>query len=360
MPALPDPRCFATRTLDPYGRLSAQVVETADATQRQVLLNELHGELQQALIAGRDDLLSELAADVTSPAAGRILWEAIDRAINSPSDPRDGLAARVFVLPVVFVVGGLAEAIVPGILPDAKAIEQTLEAHGALGPARSFGINKVLSGDSSLEGFSPSRLYRLLRNLEAGVTDIWSELVPAEIDLESAEESIHLRFVAGLVVTPAQAPSFLETAGDIGRWGMPFSRALIAQLGQPGLSVLPLPRPPKGPLQALHEGHHAREEVAFQAFASRALRQLRWETGEPRVTVAALESDAIGVRIASAVDDQRIETHRWELDALDDLDTIRTSISSLLEDARVHDIRVLEKVVSDAAFTAGQEPAAPH
>jgi hypothetical protein len=358
--ALPDPRCFATSTLDPYDKLSTQVVEVADATQRQALLKELHGELQQALIAGRDDLLSELAAEVTSPATGRILWEAIDRAINSPSDPSGGLAARVFVLPVVFVTGGLAEAIVPGILPDAKAIEQTLEAHGALGPARSFGINKVLSGESSLEGFSPSRLYRLLRNLEAGIVDTWSELVPAEIDLESAEESIHLRFVAGVVVTPAQAPSFLETAGDIGRWGMPFSRALIAQLAQPGLSVLPLPRPPKGPLQALHEGHHAREEVAFQAFASRALRQLRSETGEPRITVAALESDAIGVRIVSSVDDRRIETHRWELDALDDLDTVSASISSLLADARVHDIRVLASVVSDAAFAAGQEPAAPH
>ena len=359
MPVLPDPRCFATSTLDPYGKLSMQVLETTDATQRRSLLDELHGELQQALIAGRDDLLSKLAAEVTSPAAGRILWEAIDRAINSPSDPGGEVAARVFVLPVIFVTGGLAEVIVPGILPDTKAIERTLEAHGALGPARSFGINQVLSGESSLEGFSPSRLYRLLRNLEAGLLDTWSQLVPAEIDLESAEESINLRFVAGLVITPAQAPSFLETAGDIGRWGAPLSRALIAQLGQPGLSILPLPRPPKGPLQGLHEGHRAREEVAFQAFTSRTLRRLRAETGEPHVTVAALESGAIGVRIVSAVDDRRVETHRWELDALDDLDTIGASISSLLEDARVHDIRVLDRVVSDAAFTAAQKPAAP-
>jgi hypothetical protein len=249
---------------------------------------------------------------------------------------------------------------VPGILPDAKSIEQALEAHGALGPARSFGINKVLSAESSLEGFSPSRLYRLLRNLEAGITDIWSELVPAEIDLESAEESIHLRFVAGVVVTPAQAPSFIETAGDIGRWGVPFSRVLIAQLAQPGLSLLPLPRPPKGPLQALHEGHAAREEVAFQAFTSRALRQLRSETGEPVVTVAALESDAIGVRIASLVDAQRVETHRWELDALDDVATVSASIFGLLEECRVQDVRAVDKVVPDVELMGAQPTTRPH
>ena len=94
--------------------------------------------------------------------------------------------------------------------------------------------------------------------------------------------------------------------------------------------------------------------MAFQAFASRALRQLRSETGEPRVTVAALESDAIGVRIVSAVDDRRIETHRWELDALDDLAAVGASIFSMLEECRVQDMRVLDIVVPEAELMGAQ------
>jgi hypothetical protein len=96
---------------------------------------------------------------------------------------------------------------------------------------------------------------------------------------------------------------------------MPFSRELIAQLGQHGLSLLPLPRPPSGLLVAVHEGRRACEEVAFQAFASRALRRLRSETGDPRAEVAALESAAIGVRLSSPFGHHRVEGGPLQIDA---------------------------------------------
>lgn len=352
MPTLPDPRRFAATTANPYSRLAAQAANTSDATQRRQLLSELHHELQQALGAGRDDLLTEAAAEVASAAAGGVLWDALDRAINTPADPHSALAARVFAIPVVFVAGGLAGGAVSGTLPDAKAVAQLLETQGALGPARNFGVNQALCADTSAEAFSPSLLYVLLRGLESGRADSWPGLIPAGIDLESAEESVHLRFVTGIVATPAQAPSFAETAGDIGRWGMPLSRELIAQLGQQGLSLLPLPRPPSGLLRAAHEGRRAYEEVAFQAFASRALRRLRSQTGDPRVEVAALDSGAIGVRLSSPFGQHRAEAHRWELDALDDLAGVAASILDLLAECRVSGVQVLDTLVPEAEFLA--------
>ncbi len=357
MPARPDPRCFATTTGNPFAKLSACAVEATDATQRRQVLEQLQRELQDALVAGRDDLLTDAVAEVVSPAAGRVLWEALDRAVNTPADRTSALVAQVFSIPLVLVTGGLAPAVVPGTLPNAKAVMQVLESEGALGPLRNFGLNAALCADTSLEGSFPSILYGLLRGLESGATGTWSDVIPAEIYIDSAEESVHLRFLTGVAVTPAQAPSFVETAADIGRWGMPLSRELSAQLGQPGLSLLALPRPAAGPLQAVHAGRRAREEIAFQVFVSRALRRLRSETGEPEVEVATLDTDGIGVRLASPFHPERAESHRWELDALDDLDDVTASILGLLEECRVAGVRVLDTVVSDARFWQGNPPA---
>lgn len=356
MPALADPRCFATTTANPLAKLSARAVEAADATQRGPVLEQLQRELREALLAGRDDLLTDAVAEVVSPAAGRLLWEALDRAINTPADRESALAAQVFAIPLVLVAGGLAPAVVPGTLGHAKAVEQVLESEGALGPHRNFGLNTALCADTSLEGSFPSVLYRLLRGLESGEPGTWSDVIPAEIYLDSAEESVHLRFLTGVAVTPAQAPSLVETAADIGRWGMPLSRELSAQLGHPGLSLLALPRPAAGPLQAVHAGRRAREEIAFQVFISRALRRLRSETGEPEVEVAALDTDGIGVRLASPFHPGPAERHRWELDALDDLNAVTASILGLLEECRVASVRVLDTVVSDARFWQGNPP----
>jgi hypothetical protein len=353
MPALPEPRCFATTIADPVSRLAAQAAHTADASQRQRLLDQLQRDLREALASGRDELLPLAAASAIPPAAGLALWEALDRAINTPADPESALAARAFAIPVVFVAAGLAAAEISGVIPDEKAIARVLETHGALGPARNFGLSRALCAGASLQSVSPSRLYALLRGVESGTAETWPDLAPARIRLESADESVHLRFLVGIVVAPAQAPSFLETAGDIGNWGMPLSRELLAQLGQAGLSLLPIPRPAAGPMKALYEGRRAREEIAFQAFASRELRRLRSESGDPEAEIAALESGSIGVRLLSRFDTARTRAHRWKLDALDDLADVTASILGLLADCRVSPVRVLERVVSDAQFLGG-------
>jgi hypothetical protein len=202
----------------------------------------------------------------------------------------------VFAIPVVFVAAGLAGAEISGVVPDTRAIARLLEGQDGVGPALTFALGQALCAATALETDLPSQRYARLRSIESGSFETQLDMIPAPIRLESAEESVHLRFLVGSVVASVQTPSFLETAAHIGSWGMPLSRELLTRLGRPGLSLLPLPRPPAGWMKALHEGRRAREEVAFQAFVSRVLRRMRSETGEPDADVAALESGAIGVR----------------------------------------------------------------
>jgi len=351
--ALPEPRCFAATTIDPLSRLAAQVTHAADATQRRELLSRLEGELRDALAGSRDDVLTRALAEVISPAAGLALVEALDHVINTPAGAEHRLAARVFAIPVVLVAAGLAGAEISGVVPDTRAIARLLERQAAIGPARTFTLSRALCAATALETDSPSQRYARLRGIESGSFATQLDMIAAPIRLESAEESVHLRFLVGSVVAPVQTPSFLETAANIGSWGMPLSRELLSQLGRPGMSLLPLPRPPGGWMKALHEGRRAREEVAFQAFVSRVLRRMRSESGEPDADVAALESGAIGVRLAPRFERERAETHRWQLDGLDDLGDVTGSILGLLADCRVSSVRVLERIVSDAEFPGG-------
>jgi hypothetical protein len=351
MSALPEPRCFAATTLDPLSRLAAQAAHAADATQRLGLLTQLHNALRETLASGRDDLVRHAIANVISPAAGLALVDALDQVINTPADPAAGrLAARVFAIPVVFVAAGRAGAEISGVLPTTETVARLLDSPDARSSARTFRLSPALCAETSLETDSPSQRYALLRSVESANVEARHEMIPSPIRLVSADESVHLRFLVGSVVDSAQTPSFLEAVADIGTWGMPLSRELLAQLGQAGLSLLPLPRPPAGLMKALHEGRRAREEVAFQAFASRVLRRMRSETGEPEAEVAALDSGAIGVRVVPGFDHKRAETHRWRLDALDDLADVTASMLGLLADCRVSSVRTLERIQSDAAF----------
>lgn len=311
--------------------------------QRERFRQELQEDLKQTLRAGRDDLLSAALAEVSSPEAGNCLWAAVDQALNTPADDNATLAASLFAIPIVFVAAGPDGRQVPGVLRDVRKLARVLEEHGALGVHQNFGLNQALCADTSVESFSLSRLYALLRRVEAERVDIWPDLIPAEIELEG-EERVDLRFVTGIVVAGVGAPSLASTAADVSRWGMPFARELIAQLTQRGVSLLPIPRPPRGLLQALYHGHRAREEVAFQTFISRVVRQLRSSVGEPEVTLTAARPDAIVIRVAAAMGGDPAYMHRWQLHPLDQLADVSKSISDLLTECRVERVMVREEI----------------
>src|SRR5262245_35938028 len=259
MPNLPDPRCFAAGDSNPLQNLAARIAAEPDATQRERFRRELQEDLRQTMRAGRDDLLSAALADVSSPEAGDCLWTAVDQALNTPADDQATLTASLFAIPVVLVTAGPAGREIPGVLRDVRKLARVLEQSGALAAHRNFGLNQALCADTSVEAFSLSRLYALLRRVEAERVDIWPDLIPAAIELDG-QERVDLRFVTGIIVAGVNAPSLEATAADIGRWGMAFTQQLIAQLAQPDVALLPIPRRPRGLLQALHHGQRAREE----------------------------------------------------------------------------------------------------
>jgi hypothetical protein len=349
MSILPDPRCFAAANANPIRELADRISREPDATQRERFLSELKDDLQQTLAAGRDDLLSSAVSDVSSPQAGRCLWSAVDQAVNTPAEAGATLAASLFAFPVVLVAAGPTGTEVRGTLRDVRRLARVLEQHGALGLHQNFGLNQALCAETSVEAFSLSRLYALLRRVESERVDIWPDLIPAEVELEGSEvERVALRFVTGIIVAAANAPTLASTAADVSRWGMPFARELIAQLAQRGVTLLPIPRSPHGLLVSLHRGHLAREEIAFQTFVSREVRALRSSVGEPQITIRAVRPDAILIELTSAVDGSLHKTHRWQLHPLDEMDEVSKSILELLRECRIDNVRMLSEIEGSA------------
>ena len=356
MPILPDPRCFAAAETNPLRQLAARLAAEPDAMQRERFRVELREDLKQTLLAGRDDLLSAAVSEVASPEAGQCLWEAVDQAVNTPPDDKGTLAASLFAIPVVFVCAGPEGRDVPGTLRNTAALARVLKDHGALGMYQNFGLNQALCADTSVEAFSLSRLYALLRRAETERVEVWPDLIPAPIELEGSNtERVALRFVTGIIVAGVNAPALAETAADIIRWGMPFARELIEQLTQRDVTLLPIPRPPHGLLRSLHHGHRAREEVAFQTFTSRVVRHFRASVGDPDVTLIAVRPNAIMVRVASPIVPEQVYTHRWQLHPLDVLSDVTSSILDLLSECQVNHVAVVEEIAEATA-----EVARPH
>jgi hypothetical protein len=309
-----------------------------------------------ALTRNQEDAIRASLRNATSAAVRRQLWEALDRATQSPSDGGpEALALRLFALPLLVVTGGRAGATVPGVLPDVRRIEQVLAVGGALGPSRNFGFGNALCSMEALESIPYCRLWALQGDPGSGGAAAL-DLPPAALSTGSAEEEVHLRFIVGAGVVAAGAPSFVETGSAIGDWGMRLTQELAEQMRMDDLSVLPIPRPPASLLAAQPIGMIACEDLSLQAFISRILRRFRSEVGEPEAALAALASGAIGLRFASPFVENRVSVHRRALHATEDLGEAMDSVLGLLRECGVGQLTVLPGVVEDAVFA--RNPAA--
>ena len=340
-----DPRSFTAAASDP---LVALAELSLAAPNRQSSAVAALIERYRAALRARDDAAIHASwRAATSPVVYRCLWESLNRALEPRADETADVCAQLFAFPLLVVSGGVAQVnAVPGVLPDIARVQSALERGGALGQARNFALGNALVAPQALESLLPSRIYALARKMTSGLLD----LPPAAIAVTTPEEQVHLRFILGAAITPASAPSFLETGSAIASWGMAVTRELADQLRVEGLSTLPILRPPTTLLRALEAGRRAREELAFQAFVSRVLRRFRAEVGEPEVTVAAIDSGAIGVRFASPFIENRVEVHQWALHPLDDLREVESAILVLLRECRIERVEVLGGVVDTRAF----------
>jgi hypothetical protein len=344
MPArsLPDPRVFAQQHAHPMLRLAAQEDLTA-----------LVQALRIALQHGRDSDVTSAFEAAPPPPVWRLLCDALVAALE-PEPGAHATVTRLFALPVLVVTGGAAGAEVPAVLPAVERVRALFEANGALGPARNFGLSSALCDAAAIERVPASRLYRIAQGREESGAAL--DLPPAPIVTASTDEEVHLRFLAGAAVTPVQAPSFLETGADIGGWGMALTRELAAQLEVEGLSLLPIPRPPMALPAAPMRGRQVREELAFQAFVSRVLRQFRSQTGDPHALVAPVAPAAVGVRFSSPFDPGRVDVFHWALTPLDRIEQVQEAILALLRECRLDQVELSDAVLTPAAFAGGRLP----
>lgn len=346
MKSLPDPRTYATGGSNRLVALAERAANQASALQHVEAGKTLLAAVESALASGADEEIRRALREAAS-AQGLV---ALHRAIELALDPQQDalLAVRLFAVPLVIVAGGKASGKIPGVVPDTAELRTLFDTHGALGQAKNFGLGNALVTAEFLSGFSPALIYRLSRDgVQPAAAQL--DLRPAEIALASTQEQAHLRFLAGAVVTPRNAPDFTETAGNVGAWGMPFARALAGQLGQAGLSLLPIPRPPMSFHRALRAGRFAWREVSFQLFLSDALRRFRSRIGEPDVSVASLADGSVRVRLDSRLDETLKAEFVWGLELEDDLAAVSGSIFGLLTECRLDYVDVADTIQPPSA-----------
>ena len=338
MKTLPDPRRYTPTS---WNSLVAIALEKASASQHVAPEKVLVAAMTQALQAGDDALIEAALAQAPSFPVRRALARALDEALRAPDDST--LHWRFFSIPLLVVTGGLAGATIAGAVPDAAALTALFEKHGALGAQKNFALGNALVSVEGMAGLKPGVLWRLAHG-GSGESTAPLHLAPAPIQIASAAEQVHLRFLNGVSVTAPDAPAFTETAGNIAAWGMPFTREFAAQLGQPGLSFLPIPRPPMAPLRAIEAGLFSHGELGLQLFLSDALRKFRARVGEARSTVASYTDGTVRTGLSSPFDASLSVEYVWKLQPGDDIAAVASSIFSLLEECRVMDVEVAEGV----------------
>lgn len=314
-----------------------------------------------AALAANDDAVIHAALHGGPPAAARRVREALDAVINNPGT---GIGLRLFAIPLIIIAGSRTQLTVPGAIPEIGKITGLLEQHGAVGATRNFGLGNALCGAAALEMLSACASWRAVRDpAERAVAET---LTPEPVAVGSGREQVHLRFLVGAGVTPRHLPSFLESASNIGAWGMPLTRELVRQLAQPGLEILPMPRPPQPLVKAAHFGRFAQLEAALNLFLSNNVRQFRMSVGDPEAVLSA-HSLACGagelrLSLSSRFDESMLEGFCWPLHPLDDLDEIVQLFHRALKDCRLNDALVIPRVLPatlerDMMFVAGRSVA---
>jgi hypothetical protein len=341
MKTLPDTRAYAPFSSNPLVAAAERAANAGSALQQEESAGKLLSLLRETLEALNDARVEQAFAEATSQSVRETLTRAFVTVLESADEA--ALVMRVFAIPLLIVTGGRGLAVVPGVVPNVGELQKLFERHGALGQSKNFGLGNALTTAQRLAAVKPSMLYRLACGLgQEGFRP--PDLAPQDIEVDSGDERVHLRFLVGAAVTPANAPGFTETAGNIGAWGLPFTQALAAQLGQEGLSLLPIPRPPMNLQCALETGRFALREMEFQLFLSNALRRFRARVGDPDASVASYSDGSVRITLGSPFDASLACEYRWPLYPEDDLGAVGHSIFGLLAECRLESVKVAETV----------------
>lgn len=343
--SLPDPRETAGVSNHP---LQAAATNGDDAA--------LQAALQNALKAG-DDAGIRAALGMQPPARAQGVARALAAAIDTQGA---GVGLRFFAIPLVIVAGSRRPATVPGVLPEVAKIAALLEQHGAVGVTRNFGLGNALSGAEALDALSPSALWQSAADPAQRPLDA---LQPEAITVSGSREQVHLRFITGAGITPQHLPSFLESASNIGTWGMAMTKELARQLAQSDLEILPMPRPPQPLLIAAQAGRRAQLEAALSLFLGNHLRRFRMAIGDPEAVLSAHRLDngagELRLSLSTPLDDSLFEGFAWPLQPQDEVAEVTQLLQGTLAECRVPAVTVLQQVLPErlpggAVFVAGR------
>lgn len=370
-----DPRTFPDPSQAPPAAAALhRAAEASLAADTGQIASAVDGRIAAALDAllapGRGSDLAALFASAPSAAVYRHLWRLLAAREHSGA-PDPSQLVRVFAIPVLVVAGrettGPDPVELPGVVDNVATLVGLLREHAALAGHGSIALGNALATAEALE-------YAHVPDLLAwrALSDLAPEraLPPAPIRVTPGAEGAHLRFFAGTVLAAAGADPFRDVA--VGRWGIPFARALTDSLRVPGASVLALPRAPQPLTTALWQGRVAQRELGAQLFASNAIRKLRAATGEPSAVISvhrveAARGDAeVRLSLSSPLDPRAAEGFRCPLYPLDRLDDVVQMLATLLADCRVADVRVQPGIHADRdpatgltlLFKAGDAPPA--
>lgn len=343
---LPDPRETVTTANNPLLHAAAQA---DDAVLRTVL--------QQALEAG-DDAGIRAALAVQPPARAQRVARLLAAALDAQGE---GIGLRFFAIPLVIVAGARKPCTVQGALPEVHVLRGLLEQHGAVGVTRNFGLGNALVSAEALDALSPSALWRAAA--DPSQRPPLDALQPEPIKVAGSREQVHLRFITGAGITPQHLPSFLESASNIGTWGMALTKELARQLAQSGLEILPMPRPPQSLLTAAHAGRRAQLEAALSLFLGNTLRRFRMAVGDPEAVLSAHRLDngagELRLSLSTPFDESLFEGFAWPLQPQDDVAEVTKLLLDTLNECRVPSVTVLpqllpERLQNGSVFVAGR------
>lgn len=347
---LPDPRVWRSAEASNLHVL-ADASLGGDVSARATLRLELDSLIE----AGNDAALKALLRDATSPQSHRHLQQMMAKLINKP-ERGETVIARLFGLPLVIVAGAKKTLHIPEALPDVAAVTALLQEHGVLGAGRNFGVGNALCSMETLDCLPPSLLRQWAAQLRTGAVPL--ELAGSAFKVAPGREVVELRFLVGASITPAHVPGVTETGSNVGAWGMALTQLLAEQLKQPGLEILPIPRPPVALYLASDAGRAAQIELAFSLFMSNTVRQFRLAVGDPSVVLSAHRGAdggaEIRVSLSSPFDESMLEGFRWPLYPADDIHEIYNKIMSLVNECRINDTQVLAHLAADLNARGGR------
>ena len=359
MQSIPDPRSFPPlhRDLaslpDDWHAWAESSLAAATGQQREEADARLGAVMVEAVLRADSDAIKHALDAAPSPVHYRHLWRALvgawqDSALHTGSQ----VIAHGFALPVVLVAAADDSVELPGILRDAGEVTGLLQQHGALAGNRNFGFANVLAGADALALDTLARWLEW-RDVSRGQSG-FDNVRPAAVNIAAGQEGAHLRFLVGSALAAPSAAIFSGRAAD--GWGIPLAQSLSRQLSVPGAQVLALPRAPADPWSALQQGRLAQREVAWQLFASSAVRRLRAAFGDPTAVISAHRVDDGGelrVSLSCPFGDRDAEGFRCPLFPFDRVEDVVAMLGDLLQACRIADIRTLTEIFPDRDARTG-------